>query len=72
MARIDYYTCDFCGTKVENMVDLEPLTLQMDSETVHQTYKYYVCPWCAATFTQTTSKDLFLEHIRVNFVDEQD
>ena len=72
MAKIEFYTCDFCGTKVGNLSDLQSLTLQMDSEVVHQQYEYHVCPWCAGAFIKTNSKDLFLEHLRTKFTNIDD
>lgn len=68
MARIEYYNCDFCGVKVESLTELEPLEIQMDAATVHQKYNYQVCPWCAATFTKISTKELFFTHIKTNFV----
>lgn len=69
MAKIEYYTCDFCGAKVNDLTDLEPLKLYMDATTIHQEYEYQVCPWCFSTFSNTSTKDLFLEHLRVNFTE---
>lgn len=73
MAKIENYTCDFCGVGVKNLVDLQALDMEMRSETVKQSYTYSVCAWCALTFSATTTKDLFLEHLRTKFVsvDEQ-
>ena len=73
MAKIENYTCDFCGVGVQSLVDLQALDMEMRSETVKQSYTYSVCGWCASVFSKTTTKDLFLEHLRTKFVivDEQ-
>jgi hypothetical protein len=68
MAKIEHYHCDFCGVKVDSLTELEPLDIQMDSATVHQEYTYQVCPWCAGTFTNLSTKELFFTHIKTNFV----
>lgn len=72
MAKIEGYTCDFCGVGVVSLVDLEPLRLEMDAATIHQSYEYQVCSWCASTFKNMTTKDLFLEHLRAKFVDAEE
>ena len=71
MGKIQGYTCDFCGVGVKSLMDLEPLHLSMDATAVHQEYDYQVCSWCASTFKNTTTKDLFLEHLRMNFVNAE-
>ena len=64
MAKIEHYTCDFCGVKVQQLTELTPLELKMQSTAVYQEHTYQVCPWCATTFTEATTKDLFLAHLR--------
>ena len=68
MAKIENYTCDFCGVGVQSLVDLEQPEMMMRSESVKQSQTYSVCGWCASTFKETTTKDLFLEHLRTKFV----
>ena len=67
MAKIEHYTCDFCGVKVEQLTELIPLELSMDAAAIHQSHTYHICPWCATVFKKATTKDLCLKYIQGKF-----